>query len=853
MKILNINSNISNLFFGRKNKTKKLLKEQRKAKLEENAARKKEIEKYGSSIKAFYVPFIEKFKDCQVQKDPEINVSQSFEETHGKFTLDKYQKSAVDAYLKGNSVIVSAPTGTGKTLIAEYIINDAIKNNKKVIYTSPLKALSNEKYTEFSKLFGTYDKNGKLVNTDNIGLMTGDTTINPEAPVLVMTTEVYRNSLMTKNQNEIDERYKDYNAVIYDEFQYLGDWGRGKNWEESIINTPKHMKQVMLSATASNSKEIAEWLNMLNPDIRTSLINVPENERYVPLREFALTHNHIGELELTETKKRKINLNKFQNVYQLSDKEFNAFQKIKEFLKKDRDDKVVSFIAQIEPSKNTIEADRLAEVLKQRGMNKDKAIGYSLALSDEGSAEYIKKREILQKAPQKVHITEVAKYLDESNMTPALFYIFSKRGCDKELKYAAKNGKNLLTEEETKEVFKEIQKTRQENVFLGVDFKEGSDDMVALLKGYAVHHAGRLPAYKSLVEKLTRKGLVKVCFATETLVAGINMPFRTTVFTAFDKKDDDNELLKTETIMIPNHIFKQGMGRAGRRGKDYVGNVVVMPKNEKEYNRYLDFSQSDDTSIKSKYRVSYASVLSDKMLNNLMGTLNKTLYASQNESLFKIYHNAMNKLSLLEKFGYVEKDENEIYKRTEKGDIASKVFGINEIFMTELLYNPEYLKDCTASELIAICGMFADTKDKNQRSKFHGELEYLNDRTQKITELADNLNLEELQAETIKVAPRYSTKIVPYVFEFANAPSERSEALNSWNEIMEKLRRKNLMPHEGDFLRIIGRTIDILRLVAELSPDYKVREEARYAIDKFKKAPLTDIFNYELNINSNRN
>ena len=249
-------------------------------------------------------------------------------------------------------------------------------------------------------------------------------------------------------------------------------------------------------------------------------------------------------------------------------------------------------------------------------------------------------------------------------------------------------------------------------------------------------------------------------------------------------------------------------------------------------------------------KLSYIFPLS--IINNVDETLSKTLLFRQNPEKFeRVKNKAIKQLSLLEKLQYIEKDEDGLYQKTEKGEIASKIFGINEIFMTELLYNPKYLKDCTADELIAICGMFADTKDVNQKSKFYDELEYLNKRSELIKELACNVNLEELEAETTVIAPRFSTKLVPYIIKFANAPKERNEAINQWQETMKELRKKNIMPHEGDFLRILGRTNDLLRLVAELSPDSNIRYEARKAIDKFKKAPITDIFDYELNINKN--
>ena len=505
----------------------------------------------------------------------------SFADSHAKFKLDKYQQEAIDAYNSGKTTIVSAPTGTGKTLIAEHVIQESLNKGKKIIYLSPLKALSNEKYSDFAKLFGEYDEEGNLLNTDNVGLLTGDTTINPDAPVMVMTTEIYRNSLLKGDEEDVEIDYADYDGVIYDEFHYLGEKQRGTVWEESVINTPKHMKQMMLSATASNSPSITEWVGEINSKIPTHLVSVPESERHVPLREMVLVQNDDKSLSLEESKVHKIDTYRIENKINLSDRQLQALEEVRQIMGFEDEAQTIEFLKQPAGRRNITYADNLASQLKAKGTDKDKADSIALILSNKNSTVF--KNYLDHDFASGVSLGRVVKMLDNKQMTPALFYVFSKSGCNRELEMLAESTGSLLTLEESKMVYDEVQKAKEKGVYLGSDF--GDLELEALMKGFAVHHAGKLPAYKSLVENLARKGLVKACFATETLIAGINMPFKTTVFTSLEKFDGD------EVIDITPQIFKQGGGRAGRRGKDEIGNIIVMPNNYDEYLKYLNLSK----------------------------------------------------------------------------------------------------------------------------------------------------------------------------------------------------------------------------------------------------------------------
>ena len=832
-------NNIYSLYFGRKKRVKKQRNEEKVARQKNEVNEEKTINQ--QSLKAFFAPFITKNKKTQGQITAEKASDKSFENSHAHFALDKYQKEAVDSYNSGNTTIVSAPTGTGKTLIAEYAIDKTLKEGKKLIYLSPLKALSNEKYTDFSKLFGEYNKKGELINTDNIGLITGDTTINPSAPILVMTTEIYRNSLLTSTEEEASKKYRDYDGVIYDEFHYLGDKNRGVVWEEAVMNTPKHMKQMMLSATASNADDIMKWVNKTNNEIPLHLVNVPESERYVPLREMAVLRKGRDDIQLEPTKAESINISKLAKKENLSDRQNQILDMIKSALNFEKDEDILRYMREIGGKRNVIKASALANKLIKSGLEEEFAQSASLILSDDKYTSY---RENLSApfAPD-AKIGDVVKLLDNKKMTPALIYIFSKKGCNNNLVEIAQNGDSLLTQEESQKVYDEVQYARDKGVYLGTDFDENGIELQALMKGYAVHHAGKLPAYKSLIEKLARQGLVKACLATETLIAGINMPFKTTVFTSMDKTDGE------KTDIIPVSTFKQGAGRAGRRGKDQIGNVIVMPKSMGDYYKYLDLTTDKDTSIYSKYQTSYASLLSDRMLNKIDESIDKTLYAHQNGTILTdgVKKEAKGKLEILKNFGFIEENEDGTLKRTKKGEIAKQAFGTNEIFLIELLMEPEYLKDFTKTELTALAAAYADEKDEDPSRKLDGDYKYLHNRMEKIFNLSDEVNRQERSVLGKQKGIVPSTNLVPYVLQFAQSGHSRDESLQCWSDAMSEMEKKGLLKHEGDFLRVVNGTIDFLKLISELSQNEEIKEEATRAIKDLRKAPVTDIFNYELN------
>ena len=423
------------------------------------------------------------------------------------FELDDFQKDACRCITDGKSVVVCAPTGAGKTVIAQHAIHCALEQGKKVFYTTPLKAFSNQKYNDFSEKYGI----------DKVGLLTGDTSINRGAQIVVMTTEVFRNMLYGTNFGSVTDNLKDVKYVILDEVHYMNDEQRGTVWEESIIYCPTNVQIVALSATVANADKLTEWINTVHS--RTELINT--DFRPVPLRFYYFDSSQPNTLLPLLTPNGTLN-------------------------------------KKIKPEKKEF----------KRG-----------------------------KAVQKRNtVKDVVRNLHEKNMLPAIYFTFSRKKCDEQMEKCA--SLCLVTPKEQEEIRQIIDDYIAENPYL---YK--NKHIEYLMLGVASHHAGLLPGWKVLVEKLFQKGLIKVVFATETLAAGINMPARSTVISSISKRTDNGH-----RTLTPSE-FLQMSGRAGRRGMDEIGYVVIVGTPFQTPEEVAELVLSDANPLESKFSPSYSMVL----------------------------------------------------------------------------------------------------------------------------------------------------------------------------------------------------------------------------------------------------
>ena len=392
------------------------------------------------------------------------------------FKLDDFQQQAIAALEARKSVVVCAPTGSGKTLIGEYAIHAALARGRRVFYTTPLKALSNQKLRDFRHEFGT----------EKVGIVTGDVSINREAPILVMTTEIFRNMLYGTPIGQIGTSLTGVETVVLDECHYMNDRQRGTVWEESIVYCPREIQLVALSATIANSEQLTDWINQVHGP--TELIY--SDFRPVPL-EYHFC-NQKGVFPLLNNNKTKMN--------------------------------------------------PLLGKQKRRSP---------------GKSPSEKNKEMVPA------LTTVLSQLQQRQMLPAIYFIFSRRGCDKAVEEAS--NLSLLNPAEAERLRQHLDKflTRYPEV-------ARTNQVELLYRGIAAHHAGILPAWKGLVEELFQQGSIKVVFATETLAAGINMPARTTVISSLSKRTD-----RGHRLLNPSE-FLQMAGRAGRRGMDARGYLVTV-------------------------------------------------------------------------------------------------------------------------------------------------------------------------------------------------------------------------------------------------------------------------------------
>ena len=422
------------------------------------------------------------------------------------FELDDFQKEACEHITEGKSVVVCAPTGAGKTVIAQHAIHEALKNNTRVFYTTPLKALSNQKFYDFAEKYGQ----------DKVGLLTGDTSINRTAQIVVMTTEVFRNMLYGTNLGAVADNLKDVRYVILDEVHYMNDEQRGTVWEESIIYCPTNIQIVALSATVANADELTAWINSVHSE--TILVNT--DFRPVPLKHYYFDSSQPTKLLPLLTPSGQLN-------------------------------------TKIKPERRPF-----------------------------GNPKKIKK----------TYTKEVIKNLQNLDMLPAIYFTFSRKRCDEQMENCAYLG--LVTPAEQAQIRQFTEEYIAENPYL-----YNNKHLEYLYQGVASHHAGLLPSWKNLVEKLFQKGLIKVVFATETLAAGINMPARSTVISSISKRTDSGHRMLTASE------FLQMSGRAGRRGMDEVGYVTVVGTHFQTPEEVAELVLSDANPLESRFSPSYSMVL----------------------------------------------------------------------------------------------------------------------------------------------------------------------------------------------------------------------------------------------------
>ncbi|KAK8643543.1 hypothetical protein V6N13_012834 [Hibiscus sabdariffa] len=488
------------------------------------------------------------------------------------FRIDKFQRIAIEAFLRGSSVVVSAPTSSGKTLIAEAAAVATVARRRRLFYTTPLKALSNQKFRQFRETFGD----------NNVGLLTGDSAVNKDAKILVLTTEILRNMLYNSvGMASSGSGLFHVDVIVLDEVHYLSDISRGTVWEEIVIHCPKEVQLICLSATVANPDELAGWISQIHG--KTELVT--SSWRPVPLTWHFSTKTSLFRLlnEKGTHMNRKLSL----NYLQLSASGDNSYRDDGSRRRNYRDD----------GSRRRNYRDDGSGRRNSRRRGRNGAVDSIVGMSEQPLSKNDKNMIRRSQVPQ---IVDTLWHLKAKDMLPAIWFIFNRRGCDAAVQYV--EDCSLLDECEMSEVELALKKFR-----LQYPDAVRETAVKGLIRGVAAHHAGCLPLWKSFVEELFQRGLVKVVFATETLAAGINMPARTAVISSLSKRTSTGRIQ-----LSPNELLQMA-GRAGRRGIDERGHVVIVQTPYEGAEECCKLLFSGVEPLVSQFTASYGMVL------NLLG------------------------------------------------------------------------------------------------------------------------------------------------------------------------------------------------------------------------------------------
>ncbi|KAF9438784.1 hypothetical protein BGZ76_004860 [Entomortierella beljakovae] len=551
------------------------------------------------------------------------------------FELDTFQKRAVYHLEKGECVFVAAHTSAGKTVVAEYAIALAAKHMTKAIYTSPIKALSNQKFRDFKNTF------------EEVGILTGDVQINSEASCLIMTTEILR-SMLYRGADLI----RDVEFVIFDEVHYVNDLERGVVWEEVIIMLPAHVTLILLSATVPNTKEFADWVGRTK---KKDIYVISTPKRPVPLEHHLFANREI--FKIVDAKQTWLNLGYKNAVDALAKKE----------------------------------ADAKVALRGGRGGARGGGRG---AIGGGGGGWRNDKQD-------KNLFTHLVGYLNKKQLLPVVVFTFSKKKCEENA--SGLSSTDLMTSSQKSEVHVFFEKALVRLHGTDRDLPQIQRMRDLLSRGIAVHHSGLLPIIKEIVEILFARGLVKVLFATETFAMGVNMPARTVVFSGIRKHDGQKfrELLPGE--------YTQMSGRAGRRGLDSTGLVIIASNGDQPEATVLqEMLLGKATKLLSQFRLTYNMILNllrvealrvEEMIKRSFSENSSQKAMPEKEKLYAESAKSMETLKKLDCF-ICNKDIEEFY------NMSSSLVSINHQLMDRIVRQTFGIKALSAGRVVLLNSKF---------------------------------------------------------------------------------------------------------------------------------------------------
>lgn len=693
---------------------------------------------------------------------------------------DVFQKASASYLYNENDVLVTAPTGTGKTAIAHYVITKNLNEGKKTFYTAPLKALSNEKFRSFQKIYGE----------ENVGLITGDTKINKDAPIVIMTTEVYRNMIFGEQFKEHNPILDNLKTVIFDELHYLGDVDRGGVWEQSIIFSDFDTQLLSLSATIGNNIDIAKWMSKCR-----------DMGYHRPL----VSTENGHESDFNSTKRVPKNVVGLINVLSENRHVPLEFENI--------------MVSGTKIVTSKVKTNKIQQKEEKTSLKPQTPIGDD-------------------------YRTMVSKLKKEDKL-PAIFFIFSKKACKNVLDHLAHYGAKLNTEEEINQIKEIVERYKSEGKYLGETL-----NIKAIEKGYAIHNSGLLPTQKELVEELFQKKLVKVVLATETLSAGINMPARTTVISSYIKPSSAPTDIGGFRELTPNE-FHQMAGRAGRRGIDTIGYCYTMSMNAEQKAIFDRLIESEPNDLQSAFGypdysfvAGYYDVCESDDLIREISTRSFFTYDENEQKAQTKQKNFMKnfglKRKILRKFDYMDS----AHGLSGKGKLLVKLNGYEQIPIINAI-DAKRLGGLTPVELAGAVGGLANIQlvykgkqgsDKKADPKaFHHKnpvLEYF-----VLTE-SNKINQYNTEISKIDSSHRdveFNQNAIHHIYNWAKSNNVSEDSTENWARLIKNSEAYPIRD-EGTLFKEIMMTIDLLKQITEICD-----EGSKISSNDFDKKYYTEL------------
>jgi len=670
------------------------------------------------------------------------------------YALDRFQLDALDLLDDGQSVLVSAPTGSGKTVVAEYAVHLALAEGSKAFYTTPIKALSNQKYGDFRRKYGA----------DRVGLLTGDNSINGQAPIVVMTTEVLRNMIHAEPGRLADLRY-----VVLDEVHYLQDPYRGGVWEEVILGAPLNVTLVCLSATVANADQLAAWLSA----VRGATGVVIESHRPVELK----------------------------NLFVVGDRSAEHLHLLPTFV----------------DGRPNREAIRLDSLMARPGSRRPGGVGAAPGgggATGPGGRSRLARPQLYR--PRRV---EVVDRLAGEGLLPAIYFVFSRAGCDESVRHCLDDGLHLTTPEERRRIRGIVESyvdplTDDDLGVLGYPLYAAG-----LEAGVAAHHAGMVPPFREAVEACFAEALVKVVFATETLALGINMPARSVVIEEVTKFGG-----RGHQELTPGE-YTQLTGRAGRRGIDDIGYAAVLCSPFHSFGDVARIAGGRPRALSSSFRPTYnlAVNLVRRHSREAAYTLVSSSFAQflTEEDLVGELDSV---LAVLERRGYLDG-----WRVTEAGGRLAGLYHEADLLVAEALESG-HLDDLDPASLASVTsGLCYEARREREAPRAAPNVKVAG-RLEAIELLSEALSEEEKNAR-LPVTRGVDSGFASLIYEWARGRDLR-QVLQPGAGAGRRGRKAAPVMSGGDFVRNVKQVIDLLRQVAVVAARAETAKSARVAAER---------------------